>query len=208
MAKYNVKTQSLTLTEIIRKYHFISDACGEDLGNISVEKVFQPHEKIVVQGEMANSLVLLAEGYTRVTFHKGEKEDTICFGSCGDLFASFHSLWTNAPSAFGLEALTEAKCYLIPYRKFRWLEEKYPDLTHWLCIVLIEQMYSFEVLYRKMSMSSPEERLASFMDFSADKLPTITPAELTNVVPLKLIAQYLGMTPQTLSKVRRKYVGR
>ena len=61
MAKYNVKTQSLTLTEIIRKYHFISDACGEDLGNISVEKVFQPHEKIVVQGEPGDEFFIILE---------------------------------------------------------------------------------------------------------------------------------------------------
>lgn len=200
--------QSLTLIEIIRKYHFISDACGEDLQKISEERVFQPHEVIVEQDKIADNLVLLAHGYTRVTYHKADKEDTICFGSSGDLFASFHSLWMNVPSAFGLEALTEAKCYLIPFNKFRWLEEKYPDLTHWLCIVLIEQMYCLEKLYRRMAMSSPEERLSSFMNFTADKLSTVSSAELLKVVPLKLIAQYLGMTPQTLSKVRRKFLDR
>lgn len=207
MSNANLKSEPLTLVEIIRRSMNVSDACCQALESITVRKEFEAHDMIVTQGEMAEDFVLSAEGLTRVVHYKKDKEDTVCFGSAGSVFIAFHSLWAREPAMYGLEALTDTVCYMIPVDKFRRLEEKYPELSRWLCQVLTEQMFSFEVLYHKMTLSTPEERLQTFWDFQSEKLRSMSAAKISQVVPLKMIAQYLGMTPQTLSKVRRKLVG-
>ena len=207
MAKIKSKPNPLSVADIVKQTLNASDASCDALRRISITKEYFAHDIIVAQGSMSDCLVLLGDGLARVTHVKGDKEDTVCFGSGGDVFASFHSLWAREPAIYGLEALVDMTCHVVPIQKFRRLEEKYPELTKWLCLALVEQLYSFEVLYHKMTMATPEERLKGFWDFSNQKLRNMNPAMLSRVVPLKMIAQYLGMTPQTLSKVRRKLVG-
>ncbi len=207
MAKIRTKQDPLSVASIIRQTINASDACCDALRRIAVTKEYYAHEVVVEQGKSYDNIVLIADGLARLTHVKAGKEDTICFGSAGDIFASFHSIWAHEPAVYGVEALVDMTCHIVPMSKFRRLEEKYPELTRWWALVLTEQIYCLEVLYRKMTMASPEERLKSFWDFSNQKLSNMNPAMLSRVVPLKVIAQYLGMTPQTLSKVRRKLVG-
>ena len=88
------------------------------------------------------------------------------------------------------------------------LRQKYPDVQRWFANILMEQLYSFEELYSRLSLANPEERMRRFWDLKSDNLRAMSASQLTRVVPLKIITQYLGMTAQTLSRVRRYLVGK
>ena len=197
-----------SLREMFNKYHWLSRECTDALESIAVREEFSPEQVRVRQGEICDYIFLNAKGITRVSMAKNGKADTICFGGVGDVFMSFRALHTGEPALFTLSAVSEVAAYRIPVRKFRNLRVKYQELDTWLANLLIEQIYSFEMLYSLLTLSPAEERLKNFWDFNTDNLRHLPRTKLSRVVPLKILAQYLGMAPQTLSKLRRKYVGK
>lgn len=197
-----------TLSEIMQKYHRLSDDCLEAVGRIAVREEYQPDEVMVRQGVVCGHIFINASGITRVSMAKNNREDTVCFGGAGDVFLSFRSVYTGEAALFSLTAVGEVVAWRLPLRKFQALRRKYRELDTWLAQLLIEQIYSFEMLYYLLTLSDAEERLKNFWDFNTDNLRHLPRTSLSRVVPLKILAQYLGMTPQTLSKLRRKYVGK
>lgn len=208
MSKNSIVYPEMSLEDVMLKYKWLSNECVSAVKRVSFSGKYFRHGRIVSQGEVTRDLIFISSGVVRISFQKGQKEDTICFGGRGDVFMSFHSIYAGEPSAFSLVGLTDGSFFRISMSKFEMLEKRFPELTIWMNKLLVEQFYSFEVLYRKLVMSSPDERLANFWDFHTDYLRNLPPASISRVVPLKIIAQYLGMTPQTLSKLRRRIVGK
>ena len=164
---------------IMRAYHSLGDECLEALAAIARPAQFQKGETIVAQGKPCGNIFVIESGVTRVCFRKGDKEDTLCFGRGGDIFFSFHDWYSGEPPVFALEAVDyKVEGWWIPIQKFKELEERYQELYKWMQLLL------------------------------APNLRSNPPKSLTRTLPLKFLAQYLGMTPQTLSKIRRKFVGR
>lgn len=195
--------------EIMRAYHCLSDECVEALAAISRYDEFLKGDTIVAQGKPCGNIFVIDSGITRVCFRKGKREDTLCFGNGGDIFFSFHDWYGDEPPAFALEAVDyKVSGWWISIQKFKNLEERYPELYKWMQLLLVEQFYSIEILYRKLAMATPLEKFDNFWNFLAPNLRNNPPKSLTRTLPLKFLAQYLGMTPQTLSKIRRKFVGR
>lgn len=198
----------MTLREILKKYGSLSEECLQEFESQAVMESYMRKEVIVPQGKICDSLYFTSQGLTRVAFHRGRKEDTICFGGAGDVFMSFHSLYGSQKAVFSLVAITDLTCYRVSNNSFRMLRQKYPDVQRWFANILMEQLYSFEELYSRLSLATPEERMRRFWDLKSDNLRAMSASQLTRVVPLKIIAQYLGMTAQTLSRVHRYLVGK
>lgn len=198
----------LILPEILTKYGFLTPECVSAIEKLSRKECFTRKETIVPQDEKCDSLYFIAEGLVRVVFYAHSKQDTICFGSGGDVFMSFHALYGNKAAAFSLVSITDVMCYRLSNAHFNRLRNKHPCLERWFSNLLVEQLYSFEVLYQKLALASPEERFKNFWDYEADSLRNMPVPKLTRIVPLKIIAQYLGMTASTLSRLRRRITGR
>lgn len=196
-------------TKIIGAYHPLSRDCIDALAALAHLDEFSKDEPIVCQDKPCGKIFIIKEGITRVSYRKKDKEDTICFGGGGDIFFSLHEFYCGDNPVFGLIAVDyKVQGWWISIQKFKALEEKYPELYKWMQFLLIEQLYSFEVLYRKLALSTPAEKFDNFWHFLAPNLRHKEAKSLSRTLPLKFLAQYLGITPQTLSKIRRKFVGK
>lgn len=201
-------TDPLTLGQILRNYHCMSDACMDLLDRISVKESYGKKEVIVRQDLVCDSIYFISSGLVRIGFEKNGKHDTVCFGSAGDIFMSFHSFLGREPAAFSLISISKVSLFRITTRKFKMAQERFPELYRLQANIMTEQLYSFEVLYKKLVLSAPEERMRNFWDYSIDDLRKPPVRSVLQSVPMTVIAQYLGITPQTLSKLRRKQLGR
>lgn len=199
-----------TLPEIIGNFlHNPSPDLISDLEkNIRIHKAAK-HEIVVTQGEICDRFLLVGSGFMRIMYKSPEAEDTLLFGSAGEVFASMQSYYFNRPSALGVEAIVESEYWTLSFRHFRELAVRYPELYEWLSNVLSEQLAILEKRYVFANVKSAEERLLNFVEKNIifynrhDKLKY-----LSKIVPLKYIAQYLGMTPQTLSRLRKELLTR
>ena len=116
------------------------------------------------------------------------------FGYRGDYVLSLDSYITGAPTAYSLTALRKTEVALMPYPDHqRWLDA---DPTHttaweagkgWLIMGLLEREVD-------LLTPSPEERYRRVLARSP---------QLFQEIPAKYIANYLRMTPETLSRLKK-----
>ena len=198
----------MELREILCRYKKLSHKCLSEVERHCELFIAERGEDVVRQGSDSHHIYFLASGTVRVGLKKGRKEDTVCFGGGGDVFFSLHAWWSGEPAAYSLGVLEACSGWKITFDSWRRLEQCHPELVDWMRTLLAEQLYSFERLYRSFAMTTPAERLSAYWDSTPASLRNIPPAILSRVVPLKYVAQYLGMAQQTLSLLRRRLVGK
>lgn len=198
----------MNIAKIMRRCAPIGSECAEAVKRQAREFSFERGEVLVAQDKPCTDIIFFETGILRIALDKGKHEDTICFGGAGDVFLSFHTFYDNESSPFKLVALEKGNGWRLSIDAYRRLEGRFPELIVWMRNMLVEQLYSFEGLYRNFALSTPAERLERFWEATPEALRAISPANLSKTVALKYIAQYLGIAQQTLSRLRRKMVGK
>ena len=183
-----------------------SDELVTDLENHAELKHFSRGEIIIRQGEMCSHLVFVRKGLMAVTNVTDGVEDTLLFGTAGDVYTSLHSYQGGEPAAFSLIALEESEVWLIEFIELKRLLAEHYDMMLWMHNLMIDQLYTFEKRYTIFNNKTAEER---FVNFLLDRYGSIKRApirQIHRIVPLKYSAQYLNITQSTLSRLRKKLV--
>ena len=100
-------------------------------------------------------------GLMRVAHIDDGTEDTVCFGTSGDVFTSLQSYFDGSPSIFSLVALYDSEVYSISYEDLDRLSSGFPDLVLWMRNLLIEQVYAFERRYLFFGKAMPRHATAT-----------------------------------------------
>lgn len=104
------------------------------------------------------------------------------------------SLLSGKPSAFNIDALEDAEVILIPKLEFDQLCQDIPALNDMVNAILQRSFVASQNRIHTFLSLSAEEKYQQFIN----KYP-----QLANRVPQGMIASYLGITPETLSRVRK-----
>ena len=127
-------------------------------------------------------------------FHVTEfEEQTIRFGYEGSIITSLSSFITGNPSEFYIEALRKTVVKTISKAKlYEIVNESHESLAQYSKLLenLVVQQMEREI---DLLTESPTKRLQRVLDRSPN---------LFQEIPLKYIASYLRMTPETLSRIR------
>lgn len=197
---------SKTLRQILALHCNATPELIRDFENAAVLRHVPKGEAVVRQGEVCDCFVFNKVGLFRVCNVTGNVEDTVLFGTSGDVFTSLHSYYASEPSIFSLIAVVDSKVWTVSYHKMKLLTEKYPELVVYIRNLLIEQTYGFEKRYLFFNNKSAEERFMNFLLMNFGSLRRAPIKYISSIVPLKYIAQYLKITPSTLSRLRKKFV--
>lgn len=189
----------MTLKELFHLYSPVSDAAVAAVEDACRRAVVRRGDAIITQGAVCRHVVFVTNGLFRVVFRYGDLEETVCFGIDGDPFTSMHSLCHGEPAQYSFEALEDSECMLLDFDDFRRLQVEYPDLLMWIARVLSEQVYAFERRHVYLGTSDAYSRYVTFMQLRSD---------IVNRIPLKYVAQYIKVKPETLSRIRARYVRR
>ncbi|MEM8810168.1 MAG: Crp/Fnr family transcriptional regulator [Cyanobacteria bacterium P01_G01_bin.38] len=150
---------------------------------------------LLSQGEIANELYFVAAGIIRSFCHLNEKEVTRWFGTEGSFCTSYFSFTYRQPSEDSLVLVTDCELLSISCEGLQTLfrtDSAWVDLSR----RLLEHYYT-HLLERVMSFQtqSTAERYNSFLQ----EHPGIA-----DQIALGHLASYLGMTQETLSRLRAR----
>lgn len=157
------------------------------------KKDFSKGDFILKQGEIERNLYFVESGAIRVFLLSEYEEQCIRFGFEGSIINSLASYLRESPSEFYIEAIRKTTLRIISKEKVSELANRdFDSLTgykHLLETVITEQ------IEREIDLltTSPTERLKRVLQRSPN---------LFQEIPLKYIASYLRMTPETLSRIR------
>lgn len=156
----------------------------------------QKQQAFARQGVIADRIGLVLDGALRQFYTKDGDERTTYFFFEQQLTGAYMSCVTGRPSPVTIEALAPTTCVSFPYTVFHDLLETYPGwqrfgrlLAEYLMVALEERMVSLLLL-------SPEERYLALLEGPHK--------ELLQRVPQHYIANYLGITPVSMSRIRNR----
>lgn len=173
----------------------ISDENWKLYSEKNVRKEYKKGDLILREGEVENYLSFVEDGTARLFFVKQNRELTTRFVFKYQYLTSYDSFLQRSPSRCNVEALTDLVVWQINYDD---LQEVYTKSSQGNLIgrVTVEYIYlaKSDKEFSYLSESAEERYL---------KLMKEHP-ELFQLVALKHIATYLGVTPQALSRIRRR----
>lgn len=147
------------------------------------------------QGRLCNQLSFIQSGLVRIYNTTNNKEVTQWISTQGYFVTDLASFVFNTPARWNIQALTDCTLYTIERTDYNNLGNTVPD---W---------HRLEKLFIAKCFIILEERVNSHLFMTAEeryKLLLDQQPQLFNLVPLQYIASMLGMTPETLSRLRKK----
>lgn len=155
--------------------------------------IFEKGKILSKQNNYNRSIYFVDEGLLRSFYQEDEKEITANFYSEGKISANIDTLFKNQPSRYSIETIEKS---VITSCNFDQLEK--------LCAVsLTAANFSRYILGNLMTQMS--NRITSLQLMTAKEKYIQLMDENPNIIlraPLRMIASYLGISQETLSRIR------
>ena len=166
------------------------------LRNVKI-KSFEKGKVIIQEGSTKNDVYFIRRGLVRsyITDKEGD-ETTFQLYSEDQLFINVHAVLFNEASKFSYQTLEQTKVYTTDYNDFLKWTSKNPDLLELNRTYFGEQ--SLKNVFQRIEsfvFLSPKERYRKFLKDNP---------KLNHRVPDKYIANVLGITPVSLSRIRKR----
>ncbi len=154
--------------------------------------------KLAEEGKIARELFFINKGLVRLYYTKDGAEITGYIFREHLFAASYDSFLRQAPSIQTLETLEDCDLLVINHSAMEKLYEEMPSM-HILTRKVAEQRFiNAQMILSSFILDSPEERYRKFEEQHGDLLLR---------VPHHIIASFLGMTPVSMSRIRKRMQG-
>lgn len=158
-------------------------------------KTFKKGDIILRNEQMENYLSFLKSGIVRFFVENDGKESTFDFIFPNSFYCHYDSFYNRKQTQFSSEAITDLEIYRIHYKDLHYLFntcQYAKDLSRIAVEKLLEKKVNREI---SLLTKSPKERYLSLLEEH--------PKLLQNI-PQKYLATYLGVVPETLSRIRKR----
>jgi CRP-like cAMP-binding protein len=191
------KNQKLSMKEL---HHFIaryvpdlSPAFEEDLYRVFYTKKLKKGEHLIQAGQISRTLYFVKKGMLRNYLIKNDKELTVWFFFPENFVTVFDSMILQIPGKENTIAMTPCELYAIAYEKLEMLNKVSHEWEHISRVFTIEFALQQEMRLYMFQTMNAEEKYQFLLDMS--------PHIIENI-PSKYIASYLGISRETLSRIR------
>ena len=183
------------LVSAIRTLLPISAALEDALEALIRYEQFPARHQLLQPGQVARRIYFIEKGLVRGYHLHAGQEISSWFMSEGDFVISIVSFLTQQPSTEYLELLEPSALYSVEYAQLNELYRTFPEFNY-VGRVLTERYYvqSEQRAYQLRTLPASARYAQLVQGFP----------HLVQRVPLKYLASHLGMTPETLSRMRAK----
>jgi CRP/FNR family transcriptional regulator, anaerobic regulatory protein len=183
------------LKQSINRFITLSDTECCQLADLFHPLKLDKKEHWIQQGDMFTDIAFVVKGCFRTYFMKNDQERTSQFFFENSWYTDYESWVTRQPTCVSVEALEPTELMVIPFRELERLYEQNPKFER-VGRVMAEDTI-IRIRNRNISLlnDSPEERYLQLLQ----QRPKVIKR-----VPQHLIASYLGIEPETLSRIRKK----
>ncbi|MBK1896844.1 Crp/Fnr family transcriptional regulator [Chryseobacterium paridis] len=172
----------------------LSDDEIELIKSVSALKKLRKHQYLLQEGDVWNFNAFVERGLVK-TFSIDSKgqEHIMNFSPENYWTGDRESLTSGNPSEFNIIAIENSEIVLIKKEEFKMICRRIPQLNDLVNEILHRSfLVSQKRIHANISLSAEEK----YQDFIQKNL------SLVNRIPQHMIASYLGVSPETLSRIR------
>ncbi len=180
---------------VCRAIHPLTSELEAELRRLVRPETVPAHAQLLAPGSVAQRLYFLETGLVRSYYLKDGREVTSWFMPEGNFVVSILSFFSRQPSHEYLQALEDCRLWSLSHEQVQALYQQFPEFN-FIGRVLTERYYVLsEQRALHLRMLPAAERYERLLHGFPDMLQR---------VPLKLLASHLGLTPETLSRLRAR----
>lgn len=187
----------MTITAFLTSYFRNDFKDGAPIPFTFADQIFKKGEIITRYDQVEKKMYFLNDGIVQFSILKGVEEKIIEFFFQNDFFCSYTSFITQKPSEVEIIALTDCQLEVLHYDD---MQASYNSsyLANKIGRVLTEQIYIKKTQREKDFLTkSAEER---YKDLLSNR------PELIQLISINKIAKYLGIHPESLSRIRKDII--
>jgi len=160
------------------------------------KKAIKKGENFISAGEFPKTIAFIKKGLFRYYYANAEGvEFTKAFFPENSLLSSYSAIVQERPSYFSIQALEDSEVEVVSYHEFVKLFDEFPGWNKLLLGMLQKAFIVKEERERQFLLLNAEQRYVSFLKHNPN---------LDKRIKQHLIASYLRITPESLSRIRRK----
>ena len=162
-----------------------------------IKREFPKKSIFLNTGEIENHISFIEKGTVRLLIPKEDEEKDITFGFSfeNEFVSAYDSFLTQTPSLYQLEALVDITLWSISYDDLQAVYNE-TKIGNTIGRFASERLFLLKSKREQSLLNdSAEQRYLNLFKERPNLLKTI---------PLKYIASYIGVTPQALSRIRKR----
>ncbi len=179
----------------IRSYQILTDEEVRLIVDGTNVQAFTAGTYLIKEGQIATKCYLILKGCIREYYLKDGQEKSTAFFTEGDSVASFSSQSNNTPSKYNLVCVEDCVLTVSTKNLEKQMCEKVPRLESMILKTVEQIMGKKQDELAAFISSSPEER---YQNLIANR------PHLFNRIPQHQIASYIGIKPESLSRLRKR----
>ena len=180
----------------VGKHIRLSESEADYFVSLLQRRTLKRKEFLLKEGDVCKTENFITKGCLRTyTIDENGVEHTIMFAMEDWWIGDLYGFWTQTPSTHFIEALENSELLQISKPNLDKLFETVPKFERFYRIVFQNALIAERRRVNQNLSFTAEQRYLNFIE----KYP-----ELENRISLKLIATFLGITPEFLSMIRNK----
>jgi CRP-like cAMP-binding protein len=164
--------------------------------NLLYEKTFEKKDVLVEEGEQCNLIYFLTEGscYSYYMDEKGD-EHAIQFALEGYWISDLYSFFSGKKAIYNIQALEPTKVLVLNKASFQKACDTMPAFDRYFRLLIQNAFVALQYRLAKTNSEDAEHRYNEFAQLHP---------QFVQRIPQYLIASYLGIKPQSLSRIRKE----
>lgn len=172
----------------------ISSESRQAIENIIQTFEYKKDDIILREDSTCHYLYFVASGATRTFYYKDGKDITDWISMENTFACSIVSFITRKPDIRGIEALEDCMLYALPHDELEKLYKQYHEIEHIGRLIVSQGLVLMQQRFDDLHFKTAAQRYENLIRETPD---------IIRRFPLGIIASYLGITQETLSRIRR-----
>jgi CRP-like cAMP-binding protein len=188
----------IAFRQFIENYTTISDQDWVAISACFKQRTYEKDQILLAEGKICRCLYFIESGLLRYFIYKDGKDITKFFTEAPYCFTSQVSFTSEKPANENIQAIEKSIVWEISLKQANDLLE----LKSWSTFIrkLIQEVQFYtEGILQEIQTETAENRYLKMLE----KQP-----ELVQRIPLKHLASYFGIAPQSLSRIRKKIISK
>lgn len=183
------------LLKYISKFNSITEEEQKSIVESIPVKIFKKDEILLREGEVSKECYFVLQGCVRQYFYDNGVEKTTNFFTEEQAVVSFKSYSQQIPSDHYLVCVEDSTLIVGQFGNEQEMYKRFPKLESLTRELMKKDFGNTQDDFASFITSSPEERYLKILESRPD---------LLNRVPQHQIASYIGIKPESLSRIRKR----